>query len=258
MRKFKQGWKNYAYTAYRLIEPVIDPIRLFNGLFNYTWFIGDALRYKKLNNKAKILTKDIYPAIHDKTSLTPFDAQYFHQQLWCFEQVMKSQPAKHVDIGSTYQMSGYLSKIVPTTFVDFRPIETNLPNLSLQKGDILDLPFEEGELESVSCLHVVEHIGLGRYGDSLNPDGSKLACRELARILKKDGRLYFSLPVGKQERLCFNAHRVHTVAQILEYFSDLKLVDFAMVTDSDKFIQNAETGLADTQDYACGMFVFTK
>src|SRR2546430_12288402 len=48
-------------------------------------------------------------------------------------------------------------------------------------------PFGDLELSSVSCLHVAEHIGLGRYGDAIDPLGTRKAIGELARVLAVDG-----------------------------------------------------------------------
>jgi SAM-dependent methyltransferase len=145
-----------------------------------------------------------------------------------------------------------------TTFVDMRPIDVNLKNLSVIDGDITNLPYGDGELESVSCLHVIEHIGLGRYGDSLDTGGSVKAIKELQRILKKDGRLYISTPLGKP-RLCFNAHRVFSPDFIISQFDQLSLVSFSVVDDSGSFSEHVEIPeWVRDQDYACGMFCFTK
>jgi hypothetical protein len=112
-------------------------------------------------------------------------------------------------------------------------------------------------VKSISCLHVAEHIGLGRYGDPLDPQGTKKAARELSRCLAVGGNLYFSLPIGK-ERLCFNAHRIHDPETIIKYFSDLKLVDFSTSGDDKVFVENTEPAKYKDQRYACGMFWFTK
>jgi len=177
--------------------------------------------------------------------------------LWVFENVLKNKPSEHVDIASTYQMSGYLSKIVRTTFIDIRPIKTTLKNLTVISGNILDLEYKSNSVESLSCLHVVEHIGLGRYGDPIDPEGARKACQELERILAKDGYLYFSTPIGR-ERICFNAHRVTPPEIILEYFKKLKLVSFSVVDDNGIFKENEDYKKYSKSDYGCGMFVFTK
>jgi SAM-dependent methyltransferase len=110
---------------------------------------------------------------------------------------------------------------------------------------------------SVSSLHVIEHIGLGRYGDALNPEGSRLAAGELARVLRPGGRLFLSVPVGRQ-RVCFNAHRVFAPTTIVLLFASLKLRTFALVDDSGRFSEDiAFDGVGDL-DYGCGMFEFVR
>jgi hypothetical protein len=104
---------------------------------------------------------------------------------------------------------------------------------------------------------VAEHIGLGRYGDPLDPLGTFKACKELQRVLASGGNLYFALPVGKP-RVCFNAHRIHSPDQILEYFAELKLVEFSFVNDEGHFLQNVEPDIARDAKYGCGLFQFTK
>ena len=106
---------------------------------------------------------DLYPQPQDATQYTPMDAHYFYQQLWCFEHILKQKPKKHLDVGSTYQMSGYISKITHAIFMDIRPIQANLSDLEVVDGSILQPPFEKKSFSSISCLHVIEHIGLGIY-----------------------------------------------------------------------------------------------
>lgn len=169
------------------------------------------------------------------------------------------KPKRHVDVGSTYEMSGYISKITKTEFVDIRPINTKLDNLKVVNGNILELPYDNSSLESVSCLHVIEHIGLGRYGDEIDPHGLEKSLTELSRILNKNGHLYLSTPIGK-ERICFNAHRISSAKKIISRLEslDLKLIEFSMVDDNGNFIKKADLEKAENQNYACGLFIFTK
>ncbi len=257
MRVYKSKKINTLYFLYRLISPVIDPIHVYQGVTGYLWYAKDFFNY---NSKTKTKIKiglDLFPILNEKVKNTPFDAHYFYQQLWAFEKVLKNKPKEHVDIASTYEMSGYLSKIVKTTFVDIRPIRTSLKNLTVIDGNILNLRFKNNSVKSLSCLHVVEHIGLGRYGDAINPDGTKKACHELTRVLAKGGYLYISTPIGK-ERICFNAHRVTPPEIILNFFKDLTLVSFSVVDDKGRFMEDVDYRKYSQADYSCGMFLFTK
>ena len=257
MKKFDSKSKNIAYLGYRIVSPVFDPIKFFKGIAGYVWYLRDLAKFKIKNPKVKIKLIDLYPQLHDKTSKTDFDAHYFYQQLWLFENILKNKPKKHVDVGSTYQMSGYLSKIVPTTFIDIRPIDAELENLEVLDASILNLPYPDNSIESISCLHVIEHIGLGRYGDKIDPDGWKKACKELQRVLAKGGKLYLSTPIGKP-RVCFNAHRVFSSIDILSTFDRLQLEKFDVVDDGGKYLESVTLGDYESSDYSLGMFCFVK
>ena len=257
MKEFKSKWKNFIYFCYRLIAPIFDPLKFFRGIYGYCWFCADVIKYKMRGGRERIFTINLFPQVHDKTPLTPFEIHNFFQEPWLFERVMTNRPAQHVDIGSTYTLCGYLSKIIPTVFLDIRPIDRKMKNLSVLAGDILKLPLENNAVVSLSCLHVIEHVGLGRYGDEINPGGMEQACRELARVLKPGGRLYVTTPIGR-DRLCFNSHRVTSVAKIKEYFGNLEILEFSLVDDAGSFHENVALSLADTMHYALGLFVFTK
>lgn len=257
MKVFKSKPKNFAYFLYRLISPIFDPIKFIQGIYGYFWYIRDLIKYKIKDPKAKLINTDLYPILYDKTNFTLFDAHYFYHQLWAFEHILKNKPQQHVDVGSSYQLIGFLSKITKVTFIDIRPIQVTLKNLHSKKGSILDLPYKNNSIESLSCLHVAEHIGLGRYGDPIDPKGTEKACQELSRVLAKNGLLYFCLPIGKN-RVCFNAHRVHTPETIIDYFKNLKLMEFSVVDDNGNYITNVDPKKYNEIDYGCGMFLFKK
>lgn len=126
-----------------------------------------------------------------------------------------------------------------------------------RQGDILKLPFASESIESLSSLHVVEHIGLGRYGDPINPDGTRLALSELQRVLAVGGHLYLGLPIGRA-RVCFNAHRIFKPSSILDLLPELKLVSFSAVDDAGVFVASPSLKDFDEANYACGLFHLTR
>jgi len=201
--------------------------------------------------------RDIHPCLLDKTQTTAFDAHYFYQDVWAFDKVYTSKVQHHVDVGSRVLYVGILSVITDVVFVDTRPLTAKLEGLDCRKGDILALPYDDNSIQSLSCLNVAEHIGLGRYGDSLDPQGTVKAIAELSRVLSVGGNLYFSLPVGKP-KLCFNAHRIHSPAQIIGYFHDLCLIELSGVTDDLVFVRNIDIDVLEKSNYACGLFWFRK
>ncbi|MHB8117591.1 MAG: DUF268 domain-containing protein [Methanothrix sp.] len=134
-------------------------------------------------------------------------------------------------------------------------------NLSMGSADLLSLPFENASIDSLSCMHVVEHMGLGRYGDPLDPDGDLKAICELVRVLSPGGNLLFVVPVGGIPKVMFNAHRIYSYEQVVKYFHNLELVEFALIPDKSEIcglILNPSTERVNQCNYACGCFWFRK
>lgn len=200
---------------------------------------------------------DLYPCLLDWTHSTGFDAHYFYQGAWLARRLSAIRPERHVDIGSDVRVIGVLSGFVPTEFVDFRPLQVGLNGLVCRSGNITDLPWSDATIASLSCLHVVEHVGLGRYGDPIDPEGSKKAFSELARVLSSRGRLYLTVPVGR-ERVCFNAHRVFSPQTVVREMPSLRLMEFSFVDDQGRFREGQELSAASGLEYGCGMFLFEK
>ncbi|GAB4507066.1 MAG: hypothetical protein Tsb0026_01130 [Sulfuricaulis sp.] len=200
---------------------------------------------------------DSYPCLGDATHQTPFDAHYFYQGAWLSRKLAQRPPVKHVDIGSDVQVIGVISAFINTVFIDYRPLDSFLPGLECRQGNLAGLEIGAETVDSLSCLHVIEHIGLGRYGDPIDPEGPAKAAAELARVLAPGGSLFLSVPVGR-ERVCFNAHRVFAPDSVLRMFSSLKVLDSALVNDQGIYHEHADADRMADCEYGCGMFHFVK
>lgn len=243
--------------ASRLIEPVVSPGRVLRAPIAYVRHLRDRSRYRRLPAAEPLRWADEFPQLWDRLPSSPYDQHYFFQDTWAANRIAERRPARHIDVGSRVDLAGFLTSLTEVVFVDLRPLEVDVERLTSVKGSILSLPFDDGELASVSCLHVAEHIGLGRYGDELDPMGTLRSARELERVLAPGGRLLFALPVGRP-RVEFNAHRIHAPEAIVEMFASLTLVEFAGVDDDGRFARRRElVELADSS-YACGMYDFEK
>lgn len=241
----------------RWVTPLIDFRRIRRGVRAYLRYARDWRRYARMPEAELLSLSDAFPCLFDRTSYSPVTGHYFYQDRWALKAVKQSGTPLHVDVGSNVVYVSMLSVMTYVVFVDIRPLFSNLDNLSSIDASILAMPFADHSVPSLSCLHVAEHIGLGRYGDPLDPGGTRKAASELARVLKPGGNLYFSLPLGKP-RVCYNAHRIHSPGQILEYFRDLKLAAFAAVLDNGVFKAEATPVELENANYACGLFHFTK
>jgi hypothetical protein len=225
------------------------------GLAQLPRFVAHWFQYAFTPGAQRIGVLDTQPCLGDWCQHTPFDPHYFYQGAWLARKVDKS--AAHVDIGSSVLTMSVLSACVNVVFVDYRPLKVSLPGLRSVAGDILRLPFADNALYSLSCLHVIEHIGLGRYGDRIDPQGSVKAASELQRTIKPGGKLFLSLPIGR-ERVCFNAHRVYAPSSVVKMFEQLKLIEFSYVDDAGQLREDEKPSSASELNYGCGLFMFEK
>jgi SAM-dependent methyltransferase len=196
----------------------------------------------------------------EKTKTTSFDRHYIYHPAWAARVLSKTKPKFHVDISSSLSFCSIISAFMPVRFYDYRPANLKLSNLSTGSADLTVLKFKNNSVLSLSCMHTVEHIGLGRYGDQLDPDGDLKAIMELKRVLAAGGSLLFVVPIGKP-RIVFNAHRIYSYTQILSYFQELTLKEFALLPDpqkGDELVYNPTKRFCDQQKYACGCFHFMK
>jgi SAM-dependent methyltransferase len=235
-----------AYLGYRALRASVV-------LPEFARYLLTRTRYRDLDGAERLRIVDSFPKLGDRMLTTPFDAHYLYQDSWAAQRVGEKTPPTHVDVGSRVELACFLTAICPVTFVDIRPLEAEIEGLTSLAGSVLDLPFADHSLTSLSCLHVVEHVGLGRYGDPLDPAGTDKAIRELCRVVAPGGRLLLSTPVGRP-RVCFNAHRVSDPHAIRAACAELELVEFAGVDDAGTFRRHRSIDELDGQSYACGMF----
>ena len=249
---------------YRLIRNVlgVDPLAELRRARNLPRFLRTLAQYRSAHATGPfpITRADLFPVLQD------FDADagqasghYFFQDLWAARKIFERRPERHIDVGS--RIDGFVTHLLtfmPVTVLDLRPLTSSVPGLNFVRGDATNLAgFADGSVDSISSLSAVEHFGLGRYGDQVDPDGWHKAALALQRVLHPGGRLYFAVPVGR-ERLCFNAHRIFSPTRILDAFGDLKLMSFAAVGDSGQMLAGVGAGEVASQEFACGLFEFTK
>lgn len=248
------------YALFSLL--LFDPLEKFNKFKALPIFFSNLRKYKSLNRNSSFnfRVRDIWYRTFDQfDSAGVATGQYFHQDLWAARILYARQVKKHVDVGS--RIDGFIAHILPfcqVTYVDIRVLDTMVEGLEFRPGSILRLPFKDNSLPSVSCLHVIEHIGLGRYGDPVDPDAYVQAARELVRVLQPGGILLLGTPVGR-ERLCFDAHRIFDPHTVVRAFHPLVLEEFRLIDDYGNLCPPGVT-FADAQKirYGCGLFLFHK
>jgi len=226
------------------------------------FILADYLRFYKLaqHKRFNFYLSDAYPCIKDKTIKTGFDRHYVYHTAWAARKVREINPEYHIDISSSLYFSGIVSAFIPVRFYDYRPADIALSNLASLQADLMALPFENESIRSLSCMHVVEHIGLGRYGDKLDYDGDIKAVNELKRVLVTGGSLLFVVPVGRIAKIEFNAHRIYTYEMVNNMFDGLSLKEFALIPEISGNIMFGQEAIdkSKSEKYACGCFWFIK
>jgi len=221
-------------------------------------FLSEFSSFRKLNDRRlSAKWEHIYPCLKDKVSSTPFDRHYVYHPAWAARKLAETNPEEHIDISSTLHFCAIASAFVPIKFYDYRPADLQLSQMSADSADLTALFFPSDSINSLSCMHTIEHIGLGRYGDAIDPQGDLKAIEELKRVLKPGGNLFFVTPVG-HPRIEFNAARTYSYQQVVDYFAPLSLMEFSLIPDAGPIIEHAEPSEIARQKYGCGLFWFRK
>jgi SAM-dependent methyltransferase len=258
--KSSKGLKRFALWAARMVSP-FGGLTVFSAVPGYLRFFVDWRRFVRAGGRADVL--DFYPRLFDRTTTSVVDTHYFFQAVWAFRKLLSSRPRHHVDVGSQSGFVGLLSAITRVTFIDIRPLRAPLPELHSVAASIVRLPFADSSVESFSSLHVIEHVGLGRYGDPIDPAGSEKACHEIVRVLAAGGRAYVSVPIGRS-RVQFNGQRVFDAWRVAEMFEGVDLRELSIVSPDGTFMADVDLhGIQISDhgqglDYGLGMFEFAK
>jgi SAM-dependent methyltransferase len=235
--------------------------RPFFGFLRYFAVLREFYTYRRLVKQQGanelLALRNFNPWLIDKYKCAGYVDPYFYQDTWCARKLAVSRPKLHVDVGSSLMTAGIISQFTELVFVDIRPLTVSLPGLSFRAGTLTSLPFDSNSVESISSLSVVEHVGLGRYGDPLDALGTDRACRELGRVLRPGGALYVAVPTEKQASTHFNAHRIFTPDNFIAKFSGLYLAEERYAATNYGLLdrnQYEEAGMP----YAYGCFHFGK
>jgi SAM-dependent methyltransferase len=208
----------------------------------------------------------LYPCLQEKDQESGvLTEHYFYQDLYVARKVFQNNPVRHVDIGS--RIDGFVAHVASfreIEVLDIRDLHLAIPSIRFTRADLSAKEFPLTDYcDSLSCLHALEHFGLGRYGDPVDYDGHLVGWENMHRILKKGGKFYFSVPIGAQ-RIEFNAHRVFSVVYLLHLMEKrYDIESFAYINDAGNFISDAALDEASIREnfgcrYGCGIFEMTR
>jgi hypothetical protein len=246
----------------------INLIQFLTNIRGIRWYLRDLRLVKKnLKENKDFKISSLYPCLMDKSDNAGINSgHYFHQDLLVAQQIFLDSPIKHIDVGS--RIDGFVAHVASfrkIDIIDIRDLSSEQKNIGFLKLNVCEpLKPEFNEItDSISCLHAIEHFGLGRYGDPIDVDAHLKALDNFKSMLKPKGKFYFSTPIGPQ-RIEFNAHRVFSVKYLLEKFkNNFSVEDFYYVNDKGnlihpKIFESPEIENNFGCNYGCGIFFLKK
>lgn len=241
-------FKLLRYILIRIFSTINFTKGLAFYVYSYILYIN-----KTSNPNFSLSIKDSYPCLTDRFSHSHLEPIYILQDAWASKLIFKLNPVRHYDIGSSVLMLSILAQKIPTTMIDIRPINIVIPGLDFQKGSILALPFDNGSIISLSSICVLEHIGLGRYGDKIDVFGTEKSIKEISRVMKRNGDLIISVPVDWSSVIHFNAHRTFTRELIMSLFKEFRLIEERYIYGKDVF-----SSYDKSKGFGTGLYHFKK
>ncbi|KPM49340.1 DUF268 domain-containing protein [Jiulongibacter sediminis] len=243
----------------------IRPGVFFQNLRYAPAYVGDFFKFSKKRGEWKI---KLYPILTDKTDQSgKARGVYFFQDLFVAHEVFRANPRRHVDIGS--RIDGFVAHVASfreIEILDIRPLENSIFNVQFVQADLMKpQPQLKASTDSLSCLHTIEHFGLGRYGDPIDPDGHIKGLDSMYELLEPGGTFYFSTQIGPS-CVHFNAHRVFSIQYLLDLLLSryqYELQSFSYIDDRDQLYKNVELTEELIQSNAgcklgCGIFILKK
>ena len=245
-------------SIYRSARQVGVDFRSISNARFLSKYIADTRIFKRMGG----IIDSYYPILHDYSDISGVaNGHYFHQDLLVSQFVFTAKPERHLDVAS--RVDGFVAHVASfreLDVLDIRPLpDSGHPNIRFVQADLMKpLPKFKGGYPSVSCLHALEHFGLGRYTDSINPDGHLIGFRAIGDLVALGGIFYISVPVGRS-RVEFNAQRVFDPREIERWGVDeFHLERFDYVDDAGALHRLASPEDAIGLEFGCGIYTLRR
>jgi hypothetical protein len=114
---------------------------------------------------------------------------------------------------------------------EYGKIESTHPRIAAQAPRDVAADFLAGDFEPVDAVvsySSIEHSGLGRYGDALDPDADVDAMEQAWCMLKPGGLAFIGLPMSCEDTgsIEFNAHRIYGHRRLAKIARGFEFVEF--------------------------------
>lgn len=263
------GIKRFLRDAHWILADQlgIDPIKFVRFFGSLPWFFYSAVVFRKKYNGLFSLR----PCLHDKRDQAGSASnEYFIQDLLVAQLINQDNPLRHLDVGS--RVDGFVAHVASfrdIDVMDVRPLTSTCNRIRFVQHDLMT-PIADAwgsslleQFDSISCLHALEHFGLGRYGDPLNVEGWSQGLSGMFALLQSGGKLYLSSPVGR-ERVSFNANWVFSPRAIIDFAEKLglrceRLYKISSGSPASLMdVSEAQIRHLEKSDYTLCLFVFRK
>ncbi len=254
--------KLFNRVSYSLLSAGIDLRKFATFIRKYPQFRKQRAAFVRMGGTVSISDARLFD-YEDQAGQS--QGHYFHVDLVVASYIHADCPARHIDVGS--RIDGFVAHVAAfrkIEVIDIRALDVSQhDNISFLQLDLTDSAAVQPKIaDSISCLHAIEHFGLGRYGDPLDPHGHIKGFAGVAKMLAPGGKLYIAFPISDSPRVVFNGERVFHPRDILSWqpgIEGLELVRFDYVGDDGLIHRDADlngemTGLS----YGCGIYTFTK
>lgn len=224
-----------------LVSLSINPKHIRASIKGWPYFRRDLKKIKsQLKDNKEFEIAFLYPVLRERFETSGNLGHYFYEDLTTAQRIFENNPVKHVDVGS--RVDGFVAHVATFREIevfDIRPQPIQIKNIKFVTADFTNIaPELHNYTDSLSSLNVIEHFGLGRYGDPIDVDGHLKGLDSMYKVLKTGGKFYFSTPIGPQ-RIEFNAHRVFSIEYLLRIFDPLYNIDrFSFIDDKGELHQH--------------------
>ena len=181
----------------------------------------------------------IWPIFNEDSGQSSSFSDYTIMDYIVADDILSRNPSHHFDIGS--RIDGVILQLahsIDVVVLDVRPnpsltrfgVQTVLGNAcsasSLRSANIQSF-------RSVSSLHAIEHFGLGRYGDQIDPLALNRFAESISSSLITGTIFYLGFPIGPN-KIVFNAHRLMKPSFYYNLFKDeFNLLNAFIISPND-------------------------
>jgi hypothetical protein len=230
----------------------IDPRRLASAVRGWRRYVRDRAIFQGRSDQSLFTWGKELPILTEWDESSGSLGAYFFQDQLVARWIHDAAPIRHVDVGSRIDgFIGSLSIFREVEVIDIRPQPEAVARVKFHQLDLMEeLPESWVECtDSLSCLHTIEHFGLGRYGDPVDPNGHLKGLEQLQKMVAPGGRLYLSTPIGPQ-RIEFNAHRIFAAETLVGWFgAGWEIERFAYLDDLNVLHDAIDLKTADVANH---------